>query len=474
MHQAARFMVDVVLYFVTRPQVIHKLPIMTKRNFLKTSGALLTGSMLSRLMADDPHAAARTNWAGNYTYSTDHLEMPKSVAEVQQIVKGCDKIKALGARHSFNGIADSKANQISLKNLQEMSLDKKASTVTVGAGVTYGALAPYLDKNGFAVHNLASLPHVSVAGACATGTHGSGNKNGNLSTAASGMEIVTAHGDVVHLSREKDGDQFLGAVVGLGAFGVLTKVTLDVQPTFEVSQIVYENLPLEHLEHHFNDIFGAGYSVSLFSDWQKHRATQVWIKRRMDQNGGEKPAPEFFGATPAAHKLHPLAGHSAENCTEQMGIPGPWYERLPHFRMNFTPSSGAELQSEYFVPRDQAYRAILAVEQLRDQITPHLLITEFRTIEADNLWISECYQRPAMTIHFTWKPEWPAVKEILPLIEAKLAPFEARPHWAKLFTMSPEVLQSRYARMGDFKELLKQYDPGGKFRNQFLSSNLYS
>jgi len=429
---------------------------------------------MSHLIAGEPQATPRTNWAGNLTFSTDNLHLPKDVAEVREVVKRCDKIRALGARHSFNAIADSTENQISLKHLDQMTLDAQARTVTVGAGVTYGVLAPYLYQNGFAVHNLASLPHVSVAGACATGTHGSGLKNGNLSTAVSAMEIVLATGDLVTISREQHGEHFLGAVVGLGAVGIVTKVTLDVQPTFDVSQIVYENMPLGHLENHFDEIFDAGYSVSLFSDWQNHRATQVWIKRRMDQNGAEKPAPEFFGATPATHKLHPLAGHSAENCTEQMGIPGPWYERLPHFRMNFTPSSGAELQTEYFVPRDKAYQAILALEQLRDQITPHLFITELRTIDGDNLWISEAYKRPAMAIHFTWKPEWPAVKALLPLIEAKLAPFDARPHWAKLFTMSPERLQARYSEMADFKDLLNDHDPKGKFRNQFLRTNLYS
>jgi xylitol oxidase len=443
----------------------------TKRKFLKASGALLTGGMMSHLMADE---TPRTNWAGNLTYSTNNLHTPASVAEVQEIVKRCDKIRALGARHSFNAIADSTENQISLKQLNDISLDTKAHTVTVGAGVTYGALAPYIYERGFAVHNLASLPHVSVAGACATGTHGSGLKNGNLSTAVRGMEMVLASGDVVTGTREQHGEHFTGAVVGLGGLGIVTKVTLEVQPTFDVSQIVYENMPLNHLEHHFDEIFGAGYSVSLFSDWQNHKATQVWIKRRMDQNGGEKPAPEFFGATLAKQKLHPLAGHSAENCTEQMGIPGPWHERLPHFRMNFTPSSGAELQTEYFVPRDKAYQAILAVEQLKNQITPHLFITELRTIEGDNLWISEAYKRPAMAIHFTWKPEWPEVKSLLPSIEAKLAPFEARPHWAKLFTMAPEQIQARYSKMGEFKELLNDHDPKGKFRNEFLSRNLYS
>lgn len=446
---------------------------MNKRRFLQTSGALLSGGLLSRLMADDTHEK-RTNWAGNYTYSTDHLHMPGSVAEVQEIVKRCDKLKALGARHSFNGIADSKANQISLKKLTQMDVDSSAHRVKVGAGVTYGALAPYIDKKGFAVHNLASLPHVSVAGACATGTHGSGLKNGNLATAVAAIEFVTANGEIVELSKSKNREHFEGVVIGLGAFGVATSVTLEMQPTFEVSQIVYENLSLSHLEHHFNDIFGAAYSVSLFTDWQNHRATQVWIKRRMDQNGGEKPALEFFGAKLATQKLHPLAGHSAENCTEQENIPGPWYERLPHFRMNFTPSSGAELQTEYIIPRERGYQAILEVEKLRDKITPHLFITELRTIDADNLWLSENYNRPSLAIHFTWKPEWPEVKAVLPDIEAALAPFEARPHWAKLFTLDPHTLQSRHPRMADFKALVAHYDPNGKFRNEYLATNLYS
>jgi xylitol oxidase len=191
-----------------------------------------------------------------------------------------------------------------------------------------------------------------------------------------------------------------------------------------------------------DDIFSSGYSVSLFTDWQNHRITQVWIKSRIEPGTSSEPVPEFFGAKLAVKKLHPLAGHAAENCTEQMGVPGPWYERLPHFRMNFTPSSGAELQSEYMVPRDRGYEAILAVEQLRDHVTPHLFITELRTIDADNLWMSPCYQRPSMAIHFTWKPNWPAVREVLPMIEEKLAPFNARPHWAKLFTISPSRLNT--------------------------------
>lgn len=436
---------------------------MDKRHFLKLSGGLVAGSIFSSLgSTEEP----RKNWAGNYQFHALRLHTPNTVSEVQQIVKSSIKLKALGARHSFNSIADSPADQISLHNFTRMSVDPKARTVTVGAGVTYGRLAPYLDSQGFAVHNLASLPHVSVAGACATATHGSGSRNGNLSTAVAAMELVTADGELVTLTREQ------GAPVHLGGLGVVTNVTLHVVPSFQMRQVVYENLPFDRLEHHLDEIFLSGYSVSLFTDWQNHQATQVWIKSRVEP-GAFTPQPEFFGAKLAKVKLHPLAGHSAENCTEQLGIPGPWYERMPHFRMDFTPSSGDELQSEFFVPRDQAYQAILAVERLREHVTPHLLISELRTIDADRLWMSPCYQRPSLAIHFTWKPEWPAVKALLPLIEEQLAPFETRPHWAKLFTLTPARLQARYERLPAFKELLTHYDPTGKFRNEFLASNLY-
>ena len=446
---------------------------MDKREFLKTSGALLASGLLSKLTTTQTTADNRTNWAGNYTYSTKNLNFANTVEEVKHNVRERSHLKALGARHSFNGIADSTVEQISLQRFDQIELDPKAKTVTVGAGVTYGQMAPYIDSRGFAVQNLASLPHISVVGACATATHGSGSRNGNLSTAVRAMEIVTASGDVVTFSGKKLGAKFPGTVVGLGALGVVTKITLEVQPTFQMTQMVYENLSFSQLEHHLDDIFASGYSVSLFTDWQNHRATQVWIKRRVVLGSHVDPSTDFYGATPATRNLHPLEGHSAENCTEQMGVPGPWFERLPHFRMNFTPSSGAELQSEYFVPREKAYAAIVAVEQLRDKITPHLFISEFRTIAADDLWISPCYQRASMAIHFTWKPEWAAVKSILPLIEAKLAPFDARPHWAKLFTMAPANLRSRYAKISDFQGMLAQYDPSGKFRNEFINKNLY-
>jgi xylitol oxidase len=451
---------------------------MDKRQFLKTSGTIVAGTVLSHLTQAEaldtaPTNSARTNWAGNHTFKAARLDEPASAQEAQQLVKSLSHSKALGARHSFNNIADTSGDQISLQHLDQMALNKDTRTVTVGAGIRYGQLAPWLDAQGFAVHNLASLPHVSVVGACSTGTHGSGIHNGNLSTAVSAIDFISGNGEIVSLSRAGNPDQFAGAVVGLGAIGVITSITLDVVPTFQIAQIVYENLSFNELEHNLDAIFASGYSVSIFTDWQHHRATQVWLKQTVVNNASPSMPPLFYGATLQKTKLHPLAGHSAENCTDQQGIPGPWYERLPHFRMNFTPSSGAELQTEYFVPRSRAYQAILAVEQLRDKITPHLFITELRTIAADNLWMSMAYQRDSMAIHFTWKPEWNDVKQILPLIEEKLKPFDARPHWAKLFTTPHERLQQLYPKLLDFQALARRYDPDGKFRNDFLNKNLY-
>jgi xylitol oxidase len=451
---------------------------MDKREFLKGSAAAAAAMMVPEFMtsavdAQDVVPIPRTNWSGNYHYSTDKVLQPANVAETQDAVRSVTGVRALGTRHSFNGIADSKIAQISTLRMKDVRLDAAARTVTVGAGIRYGELAVQLDAKGFALHNMASLPHISVGGACATATHGSGMKNGNLPTAVTAVEFVAADGRVHTLSRAKDGDRFAGAVVGLGALGIVTHMTLAVQPRYEMTQVVYQDLPFHELEHHFAEIMGAGYSVSLFTDWQNGRASEVWIKRRVDQGGAAAPPPQFFGARLATQKLHPILGHPAEACTEQMNIVGPWYERLPHFEMNFTPSSGQELQTEYFVPFEHAYEAVRAVETLRDRITPHLFITELRAIAADDLWMSMAYQRPSLAIHFTWKLEPDAVQSVLPQIEAKLKPFAARPHWAKVFAMEAAQIDPLYPRVNDFRALAKEFDPEGKFRNGFLQERVY-
>jgi len=454
--------------------VAHSAIAMNKRTFIRFFAGMIASRVVSPLLAWASKNKL-TNWAGNLEYSTDRLYSANSLEQVRSYVTKQSKLKVLGSRHCFNNIADSTNNFLSLKSMDSIAaLDAEARTVTVNAGMTYGQLCPLLHRKGFALHNLASLPHISIAGACSTATHGSGEKNGNLATAVSGLEFVTAAGEVVKLSRKQDGEPFRGAVVGLGALGVITKITLDIQPRFVMRQYVYENLPLAEMKDHFDAIEGSAYSVSLFTDWRNERISEVWIKSREEKGQAFNATPEFFGAKRAIKNLHPIAELSAENCTEQMGVPGPWFERLPHFRMGFTPSAGKELQSEYFVPRQHAVEAILAVERLRDQVSPHLLISEIRTIAADDLWLSPCYEQPCVTIHFTWKQDWPAVRKLLPVIEKELAPFQARPHWGKLFTMSPEALKSSYKKLPDFIQLSKKYDPQGKFRNEFLSTNVFS
>lgn len=420
------------------------------------------------------HAATTVtqhNWASNVTYGTDRILVPETVEQVQRFVRDSPKVRTLGSRHSFNRIADSHDTIISLARLDRiLSLNRDASTVTIEGGVRYAELGRYLHEEGFALHNLASLPHISVAGACATATHGSGEKNGNLAVAVSAMEFVSASGDIVQASRAHDGDAFSGMPVSLGALGVVTALTLDVIPTFDVCQDVYELLPFAQLDAHFDEIESSGYSVSLFTDWRDDRIGQVWRKRRADDGAALAAEPHFLGAARATEHRHPLPGISAVNCTAQMGVPGPWHERLPHFRMDFTPSSGEELQSEYFVPRTQAVAALHAVARVGAQINPLLLISEIRAIAADALWMSPCYHQDCIAIHFTWKPDWPAVRELLPLLESTLQPFDARPHWGKLFTMPPQRVRSCFPRLADFQELMRRHDPQGKFRNAFIDT----
>ena len=446
---------------------------MNKRTFLKMLTSFMATPIVSPVLAWALGDKLQ-NWAGNFEYSTDRLYSANSLDQVQDFIRKNANLKVLGTRHCFNRIADSADYLLSLKAMNKVvSLDSAARTVTVEAGVTYGQLCPYLESQGFALHNLASLPHISVVGACSTATHGSGDGNGNLATAVSALEFVTAKGDVVKLSRQHDGEKFQGAVVGLGALGVITRITLDVQPTYMMRQYVYQDLPFRELQQHFDAIMSSAYSVSLFTDWQKSRVNEVWLKHRLEKGKSHDAPNEFFGAKRATRDLHPIAELSAENCTPQMGVPGPWCERLPHFRMGFTPSAGKELQSEYFVPRRHAVEAILAVERLHEQVSPSLLISEIRSIAADNLWMSPCYGEPHVTIHFTWKPDWPSVQALLPKIEKTLEPFDVRPHWGKLFSISPAKLRNSYPKLPDFVDLCRGYDSNRKFRNDFLNRNLF-
>jgi xylitol oxidase len=412
-----------------------------------------------------------TNWAGNVAFSATRIHRPASVAELQRLVAAGAWVRALGTGHSFSRIADTPGDLVSVAGLPKiMKVDAEAATVTVSAGVRYGELAPHLHAAGYALRNLASLPHISVAGACATGTHGSGNSNGNLATAVCAMEMITAGGDAVTMSREADGDRFRGAVVGLGALGIVTSLSLDIVPAFGIRQYVYENLPHEQLYEHLTDIFASAYSVSLFTDWRSPRIRQVWLKQRAGEHDPPTPGTRWYGALAADGPRHPVPGLPAANSTQQLGVPGPWHERLPHFRLDFTPSAGDELQSEYLLPQQPAAGALRAIASIGDRVAPVLRISEIRTVAADDLWLSPSYRQDSMAIHFTWINDVPAVMPVLATVEDRLAPFGARPHWGKLFTTSPAAVSRLYGRLPDFQRLLRSLDPDGKFRNKFIDT----
>ncbi|MEU7696412.1 D-arabinono-1,4-lactone oxidase [Microbispora hainanensis] len=413
-----------------------------------------------------------TNWAGNITFRAAEVERPSSVEELRALVARSDKARVLGSGHSFNHIADSPGALISLDALpQEIEIDGGSSTVRVAANVRYAELGRRLHEKGYALPNLASLPHISVAGSCATGTHGSGDANGGLATSVRAIEMVTADGELVTLSRDADGDRFAGAVVALGALGVVVAMTLDVVPSFDVRQRVFEGLPAEVLDDRFDAVMSAAYSVSLFTDWRTSRINQAWVKERVGADAAEgfhEPGGGFFGAAPADGPRHPVPGVSAVHCTAQLGVPGPWFERLPHFRPDFTPSSGEELQSEYMVPRQHAAAAFRALDAIRDRIAPVLQISEIRTIAGDDLWLSPSQGRDTVAFHFTWIKDTAAVTPVLTAIEERLAPFGARPHWGKLFTLPADVLRTRYERLDEFAALARHYDPRGVFANEFV------
>jgi alditol oxidase len=405
---------------------------------------------------------SETNWAGNITFRAREVHRPATLDELRRIVAASDRLRALGTRHSFNRIADTTGDLVSTAALPP-TVEISDNTVTVAAGLRYGEFVGQLHTAGFALPNLGSLPHLSVAGAVATGTHGSGQDNGNLATAVSGIQFVTAEGDVVNLGRD-DAD-FTAVVVGLGAFGVVTALTLDLEPTFQLAQHVYENLPADQFARHTNEILGAGYSVSLFTDWRDDTIRQVWVKgpyADLDET--------WLGATRAERNVNPVPGMSGANCTEQLGVTGPWYQRLPHFRLEFTPSAGDELQTEYFVPRENAIDAFRALDRIGARIAPVLRICEIRTVAADDLWLSPAYGRDSAAFHFTWLPDTEAVRSVLTAIEEQLAPYGARPHWGKLFNLDATTLSGRYDRYPDFRNLITRYDPQGKFRNEFIEA----
>ena len=409
-----------------------------------------------------------SNWAGNYRYRAEKLHRPSTLDQVQEIIVKAPRIRVIGSRHSFTDIPDS-SELLALDGLPaDVAIDHAAGTVSFSAGLTYGELVEVLKAEGVALSNLASLPHISVGGAVATATHGSGDANGNLATTVAGLEIVTASGEIL-TSRRGDAD-FDGLVVGLGALGATTRLILDVEPAYRVRQRVFEGLEWDALFENFDEITSTGYSVSVFTRWSE-AIDQVWVKTRVT-DAPEPDRGDLFGAVAATVDRHPILGLDPVNCSPQLGVPGLWADHLPHFRNNFTPSSGEELQSEYLVPRRHAVAAIQAMRELTDAVRPLLKVSEIRTVAADQLWMSPQYRQDTIGIHFTWKREQDAVERALIDVEGALAPFDARPHWGKVFLADAAFIAPLYERLHDFTRMVDRLDPRGAFRNAWLNTRV--
>jgi alditol oxidase len=403
----------------------------------------------------------RMNWAGNYAYRASALHRPATLEEVREIVAATPRLRVLGSRHSFTAIADSEELLALDRMPVDIVVDRGRGVVSFGAALRYGDLAQVLATHDLALANLASLPHISVAGAVATATHGSGVRNGNLASSVAALQMVCSDGSVVEFER---GDpDFDGIVVALGAAGAVTRVTLDVEPAYEIRQRVFEGLEWDALLEHFDAVMAAGESVSVFTRYGE-RLDQVWVKSRVT-DAPEEVRAELFGAVPATQERHPILGMDPVNATRQLGVPGPWWDRLPHFRMGFTPSNGDEIQSEYHLAREHAVEAIQAVRGLGDTLRPILLVCEIRAIAGDELWMSSQEGRDTVALHFTWQPDGAAVDRVIPGLESALAPFAARPHWGKVFAMGAGEIAERCPRLPDFLALADRLDPRGAFRS---------
>ena len=401
------------------------------------------------------------NWAGNYAYKAPVVR-PQSVDELQSLVATHERIRALGTRHSFTDIADTDGVLVSLEDLPlPLRIDEHRRTASVSGGTTFHTLSQQLDRQGWALSTLASLPHISVAGAIATGTHGSGKQVKSLASMVCSLEMVQADGELRRLER---GDpDFDGSVVNLGALGVMTRVTLDLLPRFDMWQVVWLDLPWDAVTADFDTLVSSGYSVSLFTTWTGKTVPQLWVKGLADVQ-----PPDLHPARAAGSTVHMIPGLSTRAVTEQLGIVGPWHERLPHFRPSFTPSSGAELQTEYLVPVAHAHEAIEGLRARAEQFTPILQVSEIRTVAADSLWLSGAFATDVIALHFTWQPDWEAVYALLPELERLLLPLGARPHWGKCFTATGPELAAAYPMLDRFRQLRDRSDPTRKFSNAFL------
>ena len=405
--------------------------------------------------------ARELNWAGTYGYLAERIVRVTSLDEARELVTSGARVRPLGTRHSFNDIADGPGALLDLTGLPtevEIATDRRSATVT--AGTRYGVVARELERAGLALHTMGSLPHISVGGATATATHGSGVGIGALSTAVSAVEVLGADG-ALRIVRRGDPD-FDGSVVALGALGITTRLTLDVQPSYRMRQDAYADLSWDAFLAHLPEVFGAAYSVCLFTEWDG-RVREVLLKSRVPEGADDVEVPaELFGA----QRMPPR--EPSDRATPVDGSVGAWCDRLPHFLISGTPSNGSEIQSEHFVPFPRGAEALDAVAALGERIRPHLHTAELRTMAGDPAWLSPTQGQDVLCIAFTWRKHAEAVAALLPDIEAALAPFVQRPHWGKMSSLDADAIEALYPRLPQFRDLVRRSDPNGVFRGPFL------
>lgn len=405
-----------------------------------------------------------TNWGGNHTYRASEVTAPTSIEDVSAIVRSSDQVAVIATRHSFNAIGDA-ATIVDLSAIDEpIAVDDDSGTVSVSPAITYAQLSCELAAHGRALHNLASLPHISVGGAIATGTHGSGSQLGNLATAVRSVDLLLATGDVS--TFDQSDPDFDGVVVGLGALGLVTRVVLQTEPDYDVTQTVYDGLDWQTLTDEFDAVLAAANSVSVFTRWGD-AVGEMWCKQRDDD-----PTPDSFdlgSLSPAEGPRHPIPGAAAEACTEQLGRSGPWWERLPHFRADSTPSSGDEIQAEFFVDRADSVRAIAAMRSIGGRLDDVLLVSEIRTVAADRLWMSPHHGRASTGFHFTFRMDPDAVQTAVDAIADAVHECAPRFHPSKAL---PTGWRIESPHLGDFLELKHRLDPTGRFTTDWFRTHI--
>jgi alditol oxidase len=412
------------------------------------------------------------NWAANLTFTAARLHRPTSISDVQRVVAGATKIRAIGARHSFNAIADSPGDQVDLTGIDpDIVIDRERMTVTVGAGISYGDLSSFLHQQGFALHNLASLPQITVAGAIATATHGSGDTNKALSSAVVGLELVVSDGS---LQRVELGEvDFEGMVVSLGAFGIVTRVTLAIEPSFDIRQDAFIDMRWDELLAKFDAVSSAAYSFSIFTKWSGPTADRIWLKTRVEPTSPVDLDVTSLGLNAGLPYSLPVTAEDPLALMNPFGVPGPWSDRLTHMPRDVSPVPSDQLQSEYLIARPQLAKSVTIIRSMAERVDALLHAAEIRTMAADELWLSPAYRQDTIGLHFTWKKEIDAVDAVTKELEAALIPLGAKPHWGKLIHADAATLAPLYPRMADFRSCALRHDPLGKFRNAYLERHVF-